>query len=104
MSGRFASKIRWEIPRERTPPDDGLVSGTFVIEKDGHVSDCRLLAYQSGAAKSLKGEAVKSLHEYTERTFCMAQAYYQPYRDESGAPVSKRVTMTQSVRIETLKD
>lgn len=104
VRGRFTSKIRWEIPRERTAPEEGLVTGAFVIEKDGHISDCRLIAYQSAATKALKGEAARNLREYIERTFCMAQVYYLPYRDESGAPVSKRVTMTQSVRTETLKD
>lgn len=75
-----------------------------MIEVDDLGCDCRPVGHESGSAKALERGAVRSLREYTERTFCMAQAYYQPYRDESGTPVSKRVTMTQSVRIETLKD
>ena len=102
VRGRYASRVRWEIPRERTPPEEGVVTGTFVVETDGHVRDCRLIAFQSAALRKLKGEAASSLREFTERSFCLAQAYYQPYREEDGRPVSKRVTMSQSIRTETL--
>ena len=104
VRGSYANTVRWQIPRMNVPPQDSLISGTFVIETNGHVRDCRLTELKSAELKRLKGEAATSFRERAERTFCMAQAQYQPYLDENGAPVSKRVVVTQSVQTQTLGD
>ncbi|WP_052023616.1 energy transducer TonB [Caenibius tardaugens] len=104
VSGTYANAIRWQIPQGNLAPTDRQITGTFVVERDGSVRDCRLVTFQSEDQKTLKGDAAASLRDHTERTFCTAQVNYLPYRDATGAPVSKRVTITQIVKTEALKD
>ena len=100
----FASAVRWTLPRDKVPPRDLFVTGTFVVEKAGYVRDCRLVKFEPGEDKASRGDLAGMTKEHVERTFCGSHVNYEPYRDENGALVSKRVTMTQSVRTETLKD
>lgn len=102
--GAYTSAVRWQIPDFRIPPVSGVVSGSFIVGKDGLVSNCRLLRLETNPGKDLSREAESSLRELAERQFCTSQVYNAPYVDDAGQPVRMRVIVTHTVETETLGD
>ncbi len=88
VASTFRSAVRWEIPSHsefssfaRTPPGPVSIITSFVVEKDGSVSDCKTERSEGGEPSNA----------------CAFGTAFEPFRDEDGNPVRRRVRTTIEV-------
>lgn len=80
VEGTWSSAVRWEIPEFNTstdtaPPLPIYLVSSFIVEKDGAVTNCRIEKSEGGYPNDL----------------CANGAYYYPFANEAGEPIRKRV-------------
>lgn len=89
--GQYTNRVRWVVPPSDSPdrfaqfvPLNRTVS--FFVEKDGTVTQCKII---TGGV------------DYSARagSFCQTQLHYAPFRDASGNPVRRKVTITSIAMI-----
>lgn len=85
VEGSYTQNVRWEIPLPLAPQPFG-VAILATIDEEGFAIDC-VVEEQSGDLGP--GQL--------EETPCEAGVRYQPYRDEDGNPVARRVRFRTSV-------
>lgn len=85
-AGHYSSAVRWVIPEPNfiLPPASGAVIFSFVVERDGKISSCEI--------EQAEGVAAQELARFSPCPKVGTQ--FEPYRDESGNPVRKRVITT----------
>lgn len=93
-TGTYTNSIRWLLPLEAnkllSPKSDML---SFVVEKSGKIVDCKITATGDGAAEAMQA-----------MTPCSKNASIQePFRDENGNAVAKRVIIRSSTEVEDVK-
>lgn len=89
VGGDYRSSVRWVIPKTTPAPSAGVLEFSFLVGSDGTPSDCKVLRAE-GAAAAMAGHPgpCDNLHDF------------EPYLDDRGTPVAKRVTMLYSTRVE----
>jgi len=92
VSATYTNRVRWVLPRTVPAPKESNVELSFVITKDGSVTDCNLVD-----AKGVPAETIGHLTDPCIRT------EYDPYLDDLGNPVARKVTMRTSVTSEPVK-
>lgn len=91
VEGVYTNRVRWVLPKDMPQPHEASMEGTYVVEADGSLTDCKFTKVEG-----LTPEAVAKL-----RTPCMAaNVSTKPFLDESGKPVRKLIRIRSSVHIE----
>lgn len=87
-TGAYRNRVRWVLPAlvPQPRPMEGIV--TFIVEADGTFSNCRLV------------KPVDPAVEAAARTPCNSGTRTTPFTDESGNPVRRRVTITQTATVD----
>lgn len=88
VAGSYADRVRWTIPAPRPVPQPGEFIFHFVVEADGRQSDCHV------------EKATGVMADRQAMVGCPAARFREPYKDEQGNPVRRRVTVMQSVIVE----
>lgn len=97
VAGTWSSAVRWEIPSgpsSAPSPRDFAIS--FVVEKDGRVSDCQVTSSKMNDP-SVVIQGAGPCVEFASRRFA-------PPVDEDGNPVRRRITLHSIVTNETIPD
>ena len=91
MSGRYANRVRWQIPskgqnvaRSLPIPKQGQVNFTFIVDENGKPKNCTI----SGS----------SLIE-SAKTPCDAGVTFQPYYNANGERIAVKVQTSQTVNV-----
>jgi len=83
IAGKWRSKVRWALPKDPSgalkPPAPIDFRFAYTIGKDGSVSDC-------------KAEVIPAPKVWVDP--CQRLPTYEPYVDEDGLPISRRVVQT----------
>ena len=91
-AGVYRSSVRWQIPQNVDDvPESQTVSIAYTINADGHVSDC--------VGTDEKG-VQHPIPAGNGPPACANAAVLKPAKDAAGKPVSKRVTMIFTTKVE----
>ncbi|MEN9682745.1 MAG: hypothetical protein RLZZ427_496 [Pseudomonadota bacterium] len=85
IAGVYSNRVRWAIPLGDAPLT-GSMRLTFMVERDGTVSDCKV---------ELTGQPAH--HALPSGSMCPRR--FKPYLDPSGQPLRKRVETMLSVQV-----
>lgn len=90
VPGVYSNSINWTIPRENVPPQPEEVIASYIVRKNGAMTDCKI--------EAVIGKSAEQIDQIRARV-CTLGRFDQPYRDASGAPVDKRVTYTSRIEV-----
>lgn len=96
--GFYSNSVRWLIPETSVPPprvpppEAGGFTISFVVERDGTTTGCEV----TGSGFPEQG--------LDPLTLCPGDGEFQPYKDENGIPVRKRLTTTMRIDVADLPD
>jgi protein TonB len=91
VEGTWSSAVRWEIPRYASRPEPMSIVISYVVKANGVVTDCtveRTEGLEELAVDNLKDACPAGLSE--------------PFTDDEGNPVKRRVRVTHSVVVEPM--
>lgn len=101
-AGRVQTELNWRIPRASGPPviplvlpssslpKAGKTTISFTVSADGSVTDC---SAESTMAPSL----------IAPDAICKSKMKFEPYADENGKPVARRVTSETTTELQDVK-
>ncbi|NKJ41677.1 energy transducer TonB [Novosphingobium sp. SG720] len=90
--GVYRSSVRWQIPEDADDvPVPGSISLSYTINADGHVSDCVGIDEKGVQNPIPAGSGPPA---------CASGALLKPAKDASGKPVSKRVTLIFTTKVD----
>ena len=90
VAGRYINSVKWVLPKTLSPPQAGALVLTLLFTADGSIAECKVVRAEGTAA-----EVIAQGKEPCEQKF-----FYEPYRDASGYPAARRVTVTTEVKVE----
>lgn len=85
--GHYANRVRWVIPKQLPQPVALERNGSMVVLPDGRFAECRM-------------ETVTGPDAGNTRTPCELGQRTQPFLDENGKPVARRVRIVHKVTLE----
>ncbi len=94
VEGTYSNSIRWMIPQSVPQPKVGSMTMSFIVEKDGRQSDCRVIRTEAGMVGQLPLGPMP----------CSNRLIDPPFTDAKGEPVRKRVVQTMTRSLEDMID
>jgi len=94
VDGTYSSTVRWKIPDDMPQPQAGSVVSSLIVEKDGHLTDCRFIRsdpWLTGAPP------IGSFP-------CAPSVVSPPFTNAKGEPIRKRMVRTTTVTLEDVPD
>jgi TonB family protein len=85
--GTYSNRVRWTIPEFRQPPQPGLVTRSYDIERNGTISHCRI--------EIVAGSFIQ---EVSTGDIPCADVQFETPVDAAGKPVRKHVVETFEIR------
>lgn len=89
VKSEWYSAVQWQIPEFTPPPAPSYFNGSFVVETDGSVTDCKI-------------ERAEPEIGDLEQAFCATTTRFDPILGEDGTPVRQRVRVMSRVVHEDL--
>ena len=94
VAGSYASRVNWVLPSARAALRPGKLAFRFVVGPDGLKSGCEVVEAEGGlAARAAVGQVP-----------CAAIPFNGRYLDDNGQGLKKRVTITQTVRVDDARE
>ena len=91
VAGQYSSRVHWLLPSTRGALKPGTLAFRFVIAPDGSKRDCEVTEAEGGMATRAAVGAVP----------CAAIPFNGRYVNDNGEGETRRVTITQTVLVET---
>ena len=90
-TGTFSSRVRWAIPEDDpvTLPQEGSLTISIIVARDGSTSDCRVMRSSGGFAYARP----------VGPTYCADFVYASAYRDRRGRRIARTVSITRTIAI-----
>lgn len=89
VKGEWYNAVQWRIPELMPPPGPSYFTGSFVVEADGTVTQCKV-------------EKAEPEADQAEQAFCAMMGKFEPIIDADGNPVRQRVRIMSRVVHEDL--
>lgn len=94
VAGAYASRVNWVLPSARGALRPGKLAFRFVVGPDGVKSLCEVVEAEGGlGARAAVGQVP-----------CAAIPFNGRYLDDNGQGLKKRVTITQTVRVDDARE
>lgn len=94
VAGTYASRVNWVLPSARGALRPGKLAFRFVVNPEGVKSGCEVVEAEGGlGARATVGQVP-----------CAAIPFNGRYLDDNGQGLKKRVTITQTVRVDDARD
>ena len=94
VAGSYASRVNWVLPSARAALRPGKLAFRFVVSPEGLKSGCEVVEAEGGlAARAAVGQVP-----------CAAIPFNGRYLDDNGQGLKKRVTITQTVRVDDSRE
>ena len=90
VAGSYTNQTRWILPPPGSLPQPGEFLFRYTVETDGRQTECKV-EKATGAME----QRIKLIGEG-----CPAVRFREPYKDEQGNPVRRRVTVVQSLSVD----
>jgi protein TonB len=91
VAGTYSNAVRWVIPNHHARPEATHMEFVVTVEADGSISRCELV----------RADGMPSgFREQFEKNCASTNAFEQPYLDESGQPVRRKVRQIMKTTIE----